>query len=57
MSFLYFLKLLEKESSKRLGSSTDGATDVMMHTFFEGLDWQRLDRRELIPPFKPNVVS
>ncbi|XP_054276336.1 uncharacterized protein LOC128995361 isoform X2 [Macrosteles quadrilineatus] len=49
------MQLLEKEASKRLGSCENGALEVMAHPFFNGLDWDRLERRELVPPFKPNV--
>uniref|UniRef100_A0A1B6D3M7 protein kinase C n=1 Tax=Clastoptera arizonana TaxID=38151 RepID=A0A1B6D3M7_9HEMI len=48
-------QLLEKDSSKRLGANDSGALDVIMHPFFNGLDWTRLERRELLPPFKPDV--
>lgn len=54
---MYTVQLLEKEASKRLGSCEGGAEEVMGHPFFNGLDWDRLERRELMPPFKPNVVS
>lgn len=54
---MYFWQLLEKEANKRLGSCENGAQEVMGHSFFNGLDWDRLERRELVPPFKPNVVS
>uniref|UniRef100_A0A1B6EZ22 Protein kinase domain-containing protein n=1 Tax=Cuerna arida TaxID=1464854 RepID=A0A1B6EZ22_9HEMI len=48
-------QLLEKEATKRLGSCENGAEEVMGHPFFNGLDWGRLERRDLMPPFKPNV--
>jgi novel protein kinase C delta type len=32
------------------------AGDVMDQPFFRNMDWNRLERRELEPPFKPKVV-
>jgi serine/threonine protein kinase len=49
--------LLEKDVTIRLGSmgSIDG--DVKYHPFFSDINWERLERREVEPPFKPQVVS
>ncbi|KYN37935.1 Putative protein kinase C delta type like protein [Trachymyrmex septentrionalis] len=40
--------LLEKDSGKRLP-----AHEIAMHAFFQHLPWDRLERRQLEPPFKP----
>nr|CAD7579018.1 unnamed protein product [Timema californicum] len=50
-------KLLQKDSSKRLGTQESGKGEVMDQPFFRKIDWNALERRELIPPFKPRVVS
>ena len=42
--------LLKINPRKRLGSR--GAYQVMEAAFFKGIDWQRLLRKELTPPFK-----
>lgn len=49
--------LLEKDVTIRLGSigSTEG--DIKYHPFFADINWERLERREMEPPFKPQVVS
>ncbi|KAL1116873.1 hypothetical protein AAG570_005342, partial [Ranatra chinensis] len=49
------LSLLEKDWTKRLGSSENGAVEVMNHEFFDGLAWHSLERRALEPPFKPSM--
>jgi serum/glucocorticoid-regulated kinase 2 len=49
--------LLTREVDKRLGSGTSGSQDVMNHAFFKDIDWKKLDRKEIEPPFKPKVKS
>ncbi len=39
----------------RLGSGPEGAADVMKTAFFKVLDFDALFRRELVPPFLPDV--
>jgi serum/glucocorticoid-regulated kinase 2 len=48
-------KLLEKNPSKRLGS--EGAAPIKAHPFFSDVDWKKLERKLVEPPFKPEVVS
>lgn len=33
------------------------AEDVIRHPFFSSMDWSKLERRELEPPYMPRVVS
>ncbi len=40
---------------QRMGSGLRDAEEVMTHAFFTGIDWAALDRREIVPPFNPNV--
>ena len=42
--------LLTFEAERRLGS-VGGASQVMVHPFFRPIDWERLVRLELPPPF------
>ncbi|EFN70322.1 Putative protein kinase C delta type-like protein [Camponotus floridanus] len=42
--------LLEKDSAKRPPSH-----EIAMHAFFQHLPWDRLERRQLEPPFKPAI--
>ena len=41
----------------RLCSGPNGMTDLMNHSFFSTIDWNRLKVRTIDPPFKPAVVS
>jgi novel protein kinase C delta type len=49
--------LLEKDVTLRLGSVGASLGDVKSHPFFSDINWERLERREMEPPFKPQVVS
>jgi serum/glucocorticoid-regulated kinase 2 len=52
-----FEGLLTRDPEKRLGSGATGAQDIKAHAFFSGMDWKKLEARELDPPFKPSVKS
>ncbi|CAL8093881.1 unnamed protein product [Orchesella dallaii] len=47
--------LLEKDASKRLGTVGCIHGDVKEQAFFQPIDWERLEKRELEPPFKPKL--
>lgn len=49
--------LLEKDVTIRLGSMGSPDGDIKYHPFFAEISWEKLERRELQPPFKPVVVS
>lgn len=51
------LGLLEKDPSKRLGSSSRDSLDVKSHKFFNSINWNLLLNKSLTPPYKPTVSS
>ncbi|XP_055681395.1 putative protein kinase C delta type homolog isoform X5 [Lutzomyia longipalpis] len=47
--------LLEKDASIRLGSNFCPLGEIVDHPFFAYINWDKLEKRELEPPFKPHV--
>lgn len=48
--------LLEKDVTIRLGSMGAPDGDIKYHPFFAEINWEKLERREVQPPFAPVVV-
>mmetsp|Transcript_37429 Transcript_37429/g.43003 ORF Transcript_37429/g.43003 Transcript_37429/m.43003 type:complete len:153 (-) Transcript_37429:69-527(-) len=51
-AFDFISRLLERDPKKRLGAK--GLNEIKNHKFFKGLDWDKLYKREIKPPFSPN---
>ncbi|KAI9204351.1 serine/threonine-protein kinase SCH9 [Polychytrium aggregatum] len=47
--------LLQRDPQKRLGAGPRDALEVQEHEFFDGIDWIKVLKKDLCPPFKPNV--
>lgn len=40
-----------------MGAPNSPHEDICDNVFFNDIDWKKLERRQLDPPFKPQVVS
>ncbi|XP_023684898.1 ribosomal protein S6 kinase alpha-2 [Paramormyrops kingsleyae] len=47
--------LFKRNPSNRLGAGSDGVEEIKRHPFFTSIDWNKLYRKEVKPPFKPAV--
>ncbi|KAF5904977.1 ribosomal protein S6 kinase alpha-2, partial [Clarias magur] len=47
--------LFKRNPTNRLGAGPDGVEEIKRHHFFATIDWNKLYRKELKPPFKPAV--
>ncbi|KAL4624708.1 ribosomal protein S6 kinase alpha-3 isoform X1 [Arapaima gigas] len=45
--------LFKRNPANRLGAGPDGVEEIKRHQFFSSIDWNKLFRREIQPPFKP----
>uniref|UniRef100_A0A3Q0R677 Ribosomal protein S6 kinase n=1 Tax=Amphilophus citrinellus TaxID=61819 RepID=A0A3Q0R677_AMPCI len=47
--------LFKRNPANRLGAGPDGVEEIKRHRFFASIDWNKLYRKEVRPPFKPTV--
>ncbi|KAI1903140.1 hypothetical protein AGOR_G00024140 [Albula goreensis] len=45
--------LFKRNPGNRLGAGPDGVEEIKRHPFYSTIDWNKLFRREIHPPFKP----
>lgn len=48
--------LLNKNVSERLGCGPDGINEIKEHPWMQQLDWNAMERKEIIPEFIPDVI-
>ncbi|KAL1541542.1 non-specific serine/threonine protein kinase [Salvia divinorum] len=47
--------LLQKDALNRLGGGSRGAEEIKSHKWFRTINWKKIEDRELVPKFKPDV--
>ena len=50
-------KLLVIDPKKRLGYGANGSDKIKKHPFFEGINWNEVWNRQIVPPFKPELTD
>lgn len=48
-------RMLTVNANDRLGSFIGGSKDIKAHKFFSGMDWVKLEHKQLTVPFVPKV--
>ena len=49
--------LFKRNPTNRLGSGSNGINDIKNHAFFASIDWDKLLKKKITPPFQPTVVA
>ena len=47
--------LLDRQQDRRIGSGPNGTENVKNHKFFNGVNWSKVEVRDVTPPFRPTV--
>ena len=50
-------KLLNTDPQKRLGTGLEDAESVKLHPYFQGIEWNKYQNREIKPPYIPSFSS
>ena len=48
-------KLLDLDPKKRIGAGNKGFENLKKHKYFEGINWDDLEKKKITPPFIPNI--
>lgn len=49
--------LLTKDPTRRLGSGPKDAEEIKPHPFFASIDWEKLQRGDVTPPWTPTITG
>ena len=49
--------LLTADLSKRYGNLKGASQDIKYHRFFDQINWRKLQKKQIVPPYKPQLRS
>lgn len=50
-------RLLDREPTTRLGAGPSDVQEIKTHKFFKSIDWEKLAKKQVSPPFKPTSMG
>lgn len=50
-------KLMDVNDTTRLGAGPNGVQNLKRHSFFDGLDWNLLESKQIEPPYRPPKID
>lgn len=50
-------KLLDVNDKCRIGAGPQGIAEIKKHEFFQGIDWDLLEQKQIIPPYQPYGID
>ena len=53
----FISKLMQVGIEQRLGMGDDGAEELITHKWFSRIDWKKMDKQEIVPPWVPPEVG
>ena len=48
-------QLVEIDPKKRIGAGPNGVNDLKNHIYFKEIDWENLEKKNISPPFEPDL--
>ena len=55
--YVRMFQLLDRNPVTRLGMPNSPHGAIREHQYFRAIDWEKLEHRQLEPPFKPKLVG
>ncbi|KAL1921294.1 uncharacterized protein VTP21DRAFT_11010 [Calcarisporiella thermophila] len=50
----FIRRLCERDITQRMGCGPDRMEELKRHKWFEGVEWAKLEKKEILPPFEPD---
>lgn len=54
---VFLMQLFNRNTEERMGMPGCPKGAIRGQPFFSAVDWDKIEKREIMPPFKPKIVS